>query len=518
MTLPHPDTDGVTLPAEPAQESPVARRQRRVREVIKEHPEFYRNKTINRLADIPHWTFSGPVSLDAPSDSPLKDRKAPINARAWVEQQLWFPARPADADTQLYTLIDLVGLIPSLPNHAFHNNVDLTDVIILDIEADCPDETRDRLTTLLVDTPDHPSPVLYSETSMSGKGYHLVLPLPENYYEDAMQVAASKAKVQMPDRSHEILLRHWVTFTRNPVPDWVTNHARAWMDRHPDDIPTWTDIYAGIAAVAKPTILHTTTNPAEIIAALDRRENPGENPDNADNGADAVDAPGSTRALVDRVTSEFRDSYDKTPDDFDNDMSRWEFSQLGKLSRVLIDKLTLDVTVGISPAVTPDDLTALLYLCALDVIPHRPKHDGRRSGMPFLLSQAQAMIAGTEVPVIILRSEDTEEPENTDATEDTDNPGNPGTGQSAVPAMPVTTATPVPPPTAPTTTPTVPTLTPPVAPVAPMSGTTPVIRQRTPPPPVPPVIDCTPLDLDAADPIRSPSGVFHNHHYPVEHR
>src|SRR5690606_30995836 len=66
---------------------------------------------------------------------------------------------------------------------------------------------------------------IYSETSMSGHGYHLVTPLPENFRDH--KEAVGRKVLRHEKGWYEILLEHWATFTRRPITEDVWTRVRA---------------------------------------------------------------------------------------------------------------------------------------------------------------------------------------------------------------------------------------------------------------------------------------------------
>ena len=96
--------------------------------------------------------------------------------------------------------------MPNLSNSAMYLNGDECGFAIVDIEKTCPKKLKEKLLSL---------PWHYAETSLSGKGIHLVIDYPKNLIDKYPN--ANKAKVQDSNKTYEILLHHWVTFTRNAI-------------------------------------------------------------------------------------------------------------------------------------------------------------------------------------------------------------------------------------------------------------------------------------------------------------
>lgn len=196
---------------------------------------------------------------------------------------------------------------------------------------------------------------------MSGRGYHLVFPLPRHTAD--FPDAIGKAVLREEHGWYEILLDHWVTFTRKPIPtDQLCTPA--------DNIPSsLTDLYASLAVLAKPTS-HVS---ATALATDDSRALPMQD-------------------WIIKQTITDAQARLKSTEDFNNDMSRWEFSTLSILSGSMHIPLIAAQELG-NISYSDSDEAWLLYRAALLVIPHRSKHDTTRNGRPFLLDRAASLLA-----------------------------------------------------------------------------------------------------------------------------
>ena len=87
----------------------------------------------------------------------------------------------------------------------------------------------------------------------------------------------------------------------------------------------------------------------------------------------------------------------RAPEDFDHDLSRWEFSVLASLHGWMRTQLRAYNALGIEYSTS--DAAWMLYRAALEIIPARPKHSQRRNGRPFLLDRAAALVADREAPL-----------------------------------------------------------------------------------------------------------------------
>lgn len=326
-------------------------------------PDFYSNSAIATLAGAARWTVSGQIGGDETGK-----RKAPIDVQHLLRGcgprcQHEGPARGAWArDEQcLVTLEELTDRLPAAANAAFYLQ-GLTDgLMVIDIEPDCPTEIAEQLLGL--------RETLYSETSMSGRGYHLVTPLPGNFRDH--KDAVGKKVLRHEKGWFEILLEHWCTFTRRPIS--AGTWARVGAAGEPESqYASTAALYASLAASTRVAQAAST----EVRTAAEAPEIPG--------GQEIV-----TRTL-DGAAPRF-----KTPDDFDHDTSRWEFSTLGVLHREMRRHL---VIVGFLKRTrySDSDVAWLLYEAAREVLPPRPKHREKRNGRPFLLDRAAAMVAANK--------------------------------------------------------------------------------------------------------------------------
>lgn len=299
-----------------------------------DYPEFYNNPIIGAIADIPRWTVS---------DS----EKMPINMRELVDSgRIWGAHEITDAC--LVTLDEMVTALPNAANNAFYLRAQTDGFVVLDIEKTCPPEVSRELLKIAS---------LYGEYSMSGLGYHLVLPLPANFWD--FPIATGKRVLKETHGWYEILLDHWVTFTRKPV--------------SPGDLPTptfeagaWEKLYASLAvdAVEAPT---TEFQMAEERPEIPRREQ-----------------------ILELMT---RRPLEKSLEDFGGDFSRFEFSALGSLFNRL--KPIIPAIKDAEPAAVLDEGVKawLIYEAATQMLPYRDKHDEIRNGMPLLLNAAVALVA-----------------------------------------------------------------------------------------------------------------------------
>lgn len=320
-------------------------------------PEFYANPVIAELATNPRWTVSSTKTTEA------RKAKFPLDMRAFLYGGLSKAGDPVSPgiirgawspdEECLVTLDEMTSLFPLANNCAYYLQVDLDRYMVLDIEKDCPPAEAARLLSM--------AGALYTEVSMSTLGYHLVMPMPKNFSQ--WPDATGKRVLKHPKGWWEILLEHWITFTRLPIPpDRFTELSQG----HSIVVPTWEEVWAELAseAVASPSI------------ALDIED-------------ECPDLP-YRNEIVNAVVGT---GHGKSPADFHHDTSRFEFSVLGVYDHrleLLLQTVTFPGDIDGSQF-DDNDRTWLLYLAATKGLPYRDKHSELRSGLPYLLSQAAAL-------------------------------------------------------------------------------------------------------------------------------
>lgn len=316
-------------------------------------PAFYDNSAIKALAGAHRWTVSGRLGDDVTAKG-----KAPIDVRALLDtgrvRGAW-----SISDQCLVTLEDLADSLPNAANAAFYLQAAVDGLMVIDVEPSCPAEIAANLLAL--------PGFLYSETSMSGRGYHLVAAIPDNFHHHG--IASSKRVLREEHGWYEILLDHWVTFTRRPVSAGIWSQARA-QDLVTAPFASIEELYASLASKAKPS-------PNACATAI-----------GTDDEAPSIKGG---ELIIQRTLDGSRQRL-KRLDDFGGDHSRWEFSILGTLYKEMRRHL---VVVGFRnfTRYSAGEQAWLLYKAGLVALPSRSKHTERRNGRPFLLDRAAAMVA-----------------------------------------------------------------------------------------------------------------------------
>ncbi|WP_234431271.1 hypothetical protein [Streptomyces sp. NRRL F-5053] len=292
----------------------------------------------------------------------------PIDARHLIEgcnpdcRHTGGPLRGAFAlDAQcLLTLDELTEALPTAANAAYYLQAQTDGLIVVDIEPNCPPDVAADLLQL--------PGIAYREVSMSGRGFHLVTPMPQNFHE--FPVAAGKRVLREQHGWYEILFDHWCTFTRTPIPDNIAGAAAA--STRPAQFATVEALYADLAVKAR-----QTSNASATAVST---------------GATMPDIPYAAKIIERTLPGDHQAFHD--PARFDHDLSRWEFSVLARLYHRLRAAQRPYESFGI--AYSASDTAWLLHRAALDVLPFRPKHAQTRNGRPFLLDRAAALVAERE--------------------------------------------------------------------------------------------------------------------------
>lgn len=246
-------------------------------------------------------------------------------------------------------------------------------IYMLDVEKTCPAEIRRAILLALHDE------VLYLETSLSGKGFHLMVRLgsPE-------ELRTAKYK-----KWFEALSLHHCAFTGNRI-----SFADAYAMEVPENQPlddddrdrdlmgamsrplTGKDFYDLIGGGAAVKIVQSGElgEYKAAVAGFDGRH------------ADLFNI------LCDMV-------YEKTVDkDFHNDCSSWEFGYASKL-HYLLQRTARAVMASdgtyYSVDLTKQEAVMLVYMVLKQNVPPREKHKEYRNGLPWLLYTSQNVYAKT---------------------------------------------------------------------------------------------------------------------------
>lgn len=316
---------------------------------------FRQNKAINLLANFPYWTLT------------KSDDKMPIDVHKFFQYvnerndipEFFFGATEADCNVpftsldNLYKLftVDLKSAMDTkiFPNAthdinigpvAFRLTTRTQPYVILDIEPKASDEIRNKF----LDTK-----FLYCETSMSGKGLHMVFETRDILakYPDA----ALKPALKSEDGSVEILINHYVTFTGNNI-----------IEPTSSDDSYFYEVFEKLASEAKP--------PMNVVEAK-------------------TDCDVSNIFKGDHLVDIVKPK--KSYDSFANgahDLSKQDMRFICQLAGQLLDATDKFQEHGLH-TYTIDELASLLYVITKKHIPYRDKHDKNRSGITWLEYEVQ---------------------------------------------------------------------------------------------------------------------------------
>lgn len=286
---------------------------------------FYNHPFIMSLKDNEAWTVS---------DS----NKRPIDIKGFIETQKLYGAKEPTKEC-LTTLPLLLETIPDAINHTYYINAYRDNFIVLDVEKTCPDELKQEFLQL---------PFIYGETSMSGQGYHLVF-YKDDLFDNFSDLKA-KTKMQDEDRYYEILINHWVTFTRNMIEPPINPTG---------SIVTW---FNKLAEKENQKIIDFNSSEFEMV-------DPDDIPD--------------YMFLYEKT--KLKSNYNKTLADFKNDDSRYEYGYAGHIVNVLSKMLSLSNILRNQHEYTVSEKAQIGYDVFKDLIQYRTKHDTKRNNVPYLM-------------------------------------------------------------------------------------------------------------------------------------
>lgn len=339
-------------------------------------PEFYTNPHIrSSLAAHRLWTVSDankrPVDIVAALDVSQCSRCGRADCSEVHGAQL------SNADAQLLTLDELTAALPNASNVTTHLDWRSSGLMVLDIEPECPTGVVDQLLRLVTGNTASPEPAaLYAEVSGSGRGYHVLLPVPSNIA--SFPRAARATKLQHPQRWYEVLLYHWTTFTRRQIPSQRLSAAAA---EPTGEMLTWEGVFGQLIEIAPggEAASEGTSGHYDQMLAL----------------ADGPDLTPMEFEVVHTVIESLgHESTRDLDDDFGGDTSRWEMSRLIRIAAIAHAKLhvrhSIDRITGTSTATseqTAQQVLRVVHHVARRTLPPRAKHDERRSGASYLLKR-----------------------------------------------------------------------------------------------------------------------------------
>ena len=256
-------------------------------------------------------------------------------------------------------LDEVIEALPPEVRDEPRNAVYLLDAVtdgfcVIDVERSCPPKIREHLLRM---------PWVYGEVSMSEKGYHLVMPLPDDV--DSWPDALATTALKEAHGWFEILISHWVTFTGEII-----------LPRDADE--DWNALWTHMASGAR------------------RRSSARVNIDDANLDKANAEVVRATVATVARRGGKDAKYPLNTPANYDYDMSRYDYYMLGVLLRTVDRKFERDLREH------PDDTTRGVTVCAAarelmrqypDIWESREKHGNLIHGIPLLLWESLKIAA-----------------------------------------------------------------------------------------------------------------------------
>lgn len=306
-------------------------------QAVRAWPDFYDNPVIQHLGTFRAWTITQP------------EDKKPMSFYAMRHFLCLDELVGAHKNEPLdrATLDELVEAFPNAANNALQLNGFDQGYIVLDIEKTATRETRERMLAL---------PWLYAETSMSGRGLHLVLPLPYDLFA-RYPYAQLKNVLKAPDGTWEALIAdHWVTFTRNALTGVEPGDA------------SLAEVLEPLMQAAKPPVdrikMEAIPDPDEVLA----------------------EQPRVRRYLLDQIQP-----FGKTVADYANDNSRFDYAACIYYVRSILSAID---TVALKEPFTPEKCVSLVIDCMNRYETPRSKWTNHYvQGVPWLVYEAETAYA-----------------------------------------------------------------------------------------------------------------------------
>lgn len=320
-------------------------------------PEFFNNEVIKNLADNPKWTISVnkmPVNL-------LKLRLNNEIRGANINEE--FTTDTLYESTKLIEdKLTMIGKPPIQANHAYFLDTVTDDgYVVIDIEPTCPDDLKEELLKM---------PYLYGETSLSGKGIHLIMKQPKN-----LPLSLTEKVVVKPNNKYfEILQSHWVTFTRNTI-EPISNPE---TDENKNALY---DLYMKLMKENKRYQMLKTDNNLNI----------GKLPD-------ITNIPGHDIFEKYLANNEIN-AFEKTPADFGNDMSLYEFNHITFKYNKLKRLMSTDLIRKLNHNYTLEEIMSVMRFIAISVLEPREKHSKKiADGYDYITYTIKSIIEKFGIP------------------------------------------------------------------------------------------------------------------------
>lgn len=289
--------------------------------------DFINNIAIKQLASRPFWT--------------INKEKMPVDFYAFKNTGKIYGATGPESLATLYEILDFFMNLdtPMLPS-TFVYSLDCKrdNIVILDIESKCPENIKQKFFSQL--------PFCYADVSMSGKGMHMMFPCPE-----LDEITEKKIVMKEEHGYYEILLNHYCSFTLNTI---YTEKGR-WKNQN-EFLNIWNELKS------KQKICTIQAIDFDKNFKIDKKR---------------------IEPVVTAVASNMKVRILKTPSDYENDYSRYEYAMTCVVKNAL--EILLGMPLFASLNITFEEKLYIIYLTVKDIVPYRPKHDEIRDDMPWLI-------------------------------------------------------------------------------------------------------------------------------------
>lgn len=304
---------------------------------------FLKHNGINDLVEETIWTISNSKKIPQNIvDLILLDKES--NAYNHTEEYL----------TSARLLVDCLADKNLEPNNlACFLDTIITNYAVIDIEPKCPDVIKEKFLNLKDDC------IKYKEVSLSGKGIHLFIEITNETFEK-YPILLEKTVIKEKHGWYELLLSHYVTFTMKEIESYSD------IEKYDEE---YIDVYSSIDDILE---YLTSTTKITNSESIDIEILTDENVENL---------PGYNRLYslgLDKIKE-----YTKTPEDFSNDMSRYEFGIASYLMYNLKNMTNISY-VKIKHEYTNDEIIYIGYKILTETLTPRKKHKQKREKLPWL--------------------------------------------------------------------------------------------------------------------------------------
>lgn len=309
---------------------------------------------IQKIADDNRWTISD-------------KKKRPVDAKHLLET---YEVRHARIYDEPYPLVSLHELNAdenlAETNRAYRLQAQHNNIIVIDIEPKASKELRE----FAMDFPAH-----LTEISTNG-GVHLFIEIPEKAITPENKYLLESTVIKSPDDTFEIIANdHYITFTKK----FVLDKPAADYHNNLEHFDRLQNFLNNIVEMDK-----------EAQEERELKKQIAIDFDDSDLNTDLIEKLMESKSFVNFMERQS----EKTPMDFNNDLSRYEGSVATACSgHVYRFASSLDNTQVLKHTfadMTENDWIYTAYLMTKHIVPEREKHTEIRDGLPWLLYNAQS--------------------------------------------------------------------------------------------------------------------------------